>query len=77
MVAVSSDVDIYNTPVVAPPDGTTSNFHPGWSSVQIATIVVFSVTYFFATVSMVLRYVTSAVILRQWELDVSMLSSLV
>jgi hypothetical protein len=67
---MSSDVDIYNTPVVPPPDGQTSNFNPGWSGVQLATIIVFAVTYFLATVSMVMRYVTSAFVLRQWELDV-------
>ncbi|KAF7558271.1 hypothetical protein G7Z17_g113 [Cylindrodendrum hubeiense] len=66
-----STVDIYNSPVVAPPDGVTSNFDRGWSSVQMTTIIVFGVTYFLATVSLVLRYITSAVIVKQWELDVA------
>lgn len=66
----TSEVDIYNTAVVPPPDGVTSNFNRGWSDVQMATIIVFGVTYFLATVSMVLRYITSAVIARQWEIDV-------
>ncbi|KAH6972355.1 hypothetical protein BKA56DRAFT_116503 [Ilyonectria sp. MPI-CAGE-AT-0026] len=70
----TSEVDIYNTSVVPPPDGVTSNFNRGWSDVQMATIIVFGVTYFLATVSMVLRYITSAVIARQWEIDVVLIT---
>ncbi|KAK7403522.1 hypothetical protein QQX98_010700 [Neonectria punicea] len=40
----------------------------------MATIVVFGVTYFFATVSMVLRYITSGIIVRKWELDVVLIT---
>ncbi|KAM0420462.1 hypothetical protein ACHAPT_011754 [Fusarium lateritium] len=70
MDAISPDVDIYNTSVVPPPDGVTSNFNRTLSDVQLATIVVFGVTYFLATVSLILRYVTSLVVVREWELDV-------
>ncbi|KAH7131092.1 hypothetical protein EDB81DRAFT_696318 [Dactylonectria macrodidyma] len=70
----AGDIDIYTTPVVQPPEGETSNFNREWSSVQLATIIVFAITYFLATVSMVLRYITSAVIAKQWELDVVLIT---
>ncbi|KAM5380994.1 hypothetical protein ACJZ2D_003303 [Fusarium nematophilum] len=70
MDAISPDVDIYNTSVVPPPDGLTSDFDRTLSEVQLATIVVFGVTYFLATVSMALRYATSVLVVRAWELDV-------
>ncbi|UPK95843.1 hypothetical protein LCI18_006778 [Fusarium solani-melongenae] len=74
MDAISPDVNIYNTSVVPPPDGVTSNFDRTLSDVQIATIVVFSITYFFATVSMILRYITSVVVVQEWELDVVLIT---
>lgn len=70
MAGIGSDVDIYTTPVVPPPTGTTSNFDRPMSSVQLATIIVFGCTYFLATVSLALRYVTSAFIIKAVELDV-------
>ncbi|KAM5352625.1 hypothetical protein ACJ41O_005347 [Fusarium nematophilum] len=74
MDAISPDVDIYNTSVVPPPDGLTSDFDRTLSEVQLATIVVFGVTYFLATVSMALRYATSVLVVRAWELDVVLIT---
>ncbi|KAJ4319331.1 hypothetical protein N0V84_006416 [Fusarium piperis] len=74
MAAVGSDVDIYNTPVVPPPNGETSNFNRTLSDVQLTTIVVFGVTYFLATVSMVLRYITSFIVVGSLEFDVVLIT---
>jgi hypothetical protein len=70
MQALSPEVDIYTTPVLQPPDGVTSDFSRPISSVQLATIIVFSVTYFFATASLAIRYVTSVAVVRALEADV-------
>ncbi|KAJ3540210.1 hypothetical protein NM208_g5164 [Fusarium decemcellulare] len=74
MAAMSSDVDIYTTPVVPAPDGETSNFNRTLSSVQLATIIVFGVTYSLATISMILRYITSFVVVGALEIDVVLIT---
>lgn len=63
-------VNIYNTSVIPPPDGIESNFDRTLSSVQIATIAVFAVTYFLATLSLGIRYAISVLVVKEWELDV-------
>ena len=68
--AMDAAVNIYNTSVIPPPDGIVSNFDRTLSSVQIATIVVFAVTYFLATLSLGIRYATSVLVVKEWELDV-------
>ncbi|ROT42261.1 hypothetical protein SODALDRAFT_341750 [Sodiomyces alkalinus F11] len=65
-----SSIDIYNTPVVPPPEGVTPDFDPSWTQVQVATIIVFGVTYSLATATQVLRYITSTFIVKALELDV-------
>ncbi|VUC37417.1 unnamed protein product [Clonostachys rosea] len=74
MSTLSPDVDIYTTPVLQPPDGVTSDFSRPLSSVQLATIIVFSVTYFFATASLAIRYVTSVAVVRALEPDVVLIT---
>ncbi|KAH7192777.1 uncharacterized protein B0J16DRAFT_411449 [Fusarium flagelliforme] len=67
-------VKIYNTSVIPPPDGIVSNFDRTLSSVQIATIAVFAVTYFLATLSLGIRYATSVLVVKEWELDVVLIT---
>ncbi|KAK7213016.1 hypothetical protein V2G26_020194 [Clonostachys chloroleuca] len=74
MQALSPEVDIYTTPVLQPPDGVISDFSRPLSSVQLATIIVFSVTYFFATASLAIRYVTSVALVRALEADVVLIT---
>lgn len=61
--------DIYNTPVVLPPDGVESNFDPGLTQVQITTFVVFGVAFGLATISLAMRYISTTLIMKKWELD--------
>ncbi|KAF5018397.1 hypothetical protein F66182_9626 [Fusarium sp. NRRL 66182] len=70
MDTLGPDVNIYNTSVVPPPPGVESDFDRTISGVQIATIAVFAVTYFLATFTLGLRYATSALVVKEWELDV-------
>ncbi|KAF3764795.1 hypothetical protein M406DRAFT_331113 [Cryphonectria parasitica EP155] len=53
--------------VIPPPAGETAHFNDGFSDLQVALIVVNSVTYFFATVFMFLRFYTSAFINKRTE----------
>jgi hypothetical protein len=63
-------INIYNTSVIPPPDGITSNFDRTLSSVQLATITVFVVTFLLATFTLGIRYATSVLVVKEWELDV-------
>ncbi|KAF4442645.1 hypothetical protein F53441_11686 [Fusarium austroafricanum] len=74
MATLSSDVNIYNTSVVSPPLGQHSNFDRTLSDVQIATIAVFAATYFLAKVSLAIRYATSVLVVKKWELDVVLIT---
>ncbi|SCO03129.1 related to integral membrane protein [Fusarium fujikuroi] len=74
MATLDPGVNIYNTSVVLPPIGQESNFDRPLSDVQLATITVFAVTYFLATVSLALRYATSAQVVKEWELDVVLIT---
>lgn len=74
MSTIDHGVNIYNTSVVPPPVGQESNFDRPLSDVQLATITVFAVTYFLATISLVLRYATSALVVKEWELDVVLIT---
>ncbi|KAF4948493.1 hypothetical protein FSARC_13730 [Fusarium sarcochroum] len=74
MDSLGPDVNIYNTSIVPAPAGEISNFDRTLSDVQLATIVVFGVTYFLATVSLALRYATSLLVVREWELDVVLIT---
>jgi len=66
MATLDPGVNIYNTSVVPPPIGQESNFDRPLSNVQLATITVFAVSYFLATVSLALRYATSALVVKEW-----------
>ncbi|KAK7414394.1 hypothetical protein QQX98_006759 [Neonectria punicea] len=68
---MTNDSTIYNTGLVPPPEGVEPNFDVGWTSVQIWTVVVFGITFAFATASLVIRYVTSALIVKKLEADVA------
>ncbi|KAF7551756.1 hypothetical protein G7Z17_g4810 [Cylindrodendrum hubeiense] len=54
---------------MAPPDGKTSNFHAPYNSLQIATVIAFGVTYFFATVGLGLRYFQALKLVKKFEID--------
>ncbi|CZR47249.1 uncharacterized protein FPRO_08623 [Fusarium proliferatum ET1] len=74
MATLDPGANIYNTSVVPPPIGQESNFDRPLSDVQLATITVFAVTYFLATVSLALRYATSVLVVKEWELDVVLIT---
>lgn len=65
-----ADIDVYNTPVIPPPEGVTPDFDPSWLQVQVAIIAVFAVTYLLASVTQALRYITSLSIVKALELDI-------
>ncbi|CAF3578172.1 hypothetical protein SNK03_002779 [Fusarium graminearum] len=71
---MNHNVNIYNTSVIPPPHGQISNFDRSLSGVQLATIVVFAVTFFLATFTLALRYVTSVLVVKEWELDVVLIT---
>lgn len=56
---------------VLPRNSGPSNFSHGWTSVQVAIVVTFSITFTLSTASLVIRYVTSAIIVKKLEIDVS------
>jgi hypothetical protein len=62
-------MDLETTPGMTPPDGQTSHFNAPYNSLQIGTVVAFGVTYFFATVFVVLRYFQAFKLVRKVELD--------
>ncbi|KAG4288436.1 hypothetical protein FPRO06_06088 [Fusarium proliferatum] len=74
MATLNPGVNIYNTFVVPPPIGQESIFDRPLSDVQLATITVFAVTCFLTTVSLALRYATSALVVKEWELDVVLIT---
>ena len=61
---------IYDMPLEPPPEGVESNFDLGWTSVQVWTMVVFGIMFTLATASLVIRYVTSVVVVKKLEADV-------
>ncbi|KAI9896350.1 hypothetical protein N3K66_008522 [Trichothecium roseum] len=62
-------MDPYKAPVMPNPSGAPPDFHTALTDIQVAIIAVFSVTFFFATVSLVIRLFTVVRITRQFELD--------
>lgn len=54
-----------------PRNSGPSNFSHGWTSVQVAMVVTFSITFTLSTASLIIRYVTSATIVKKLEIDVS------
>ncbi|KAH7144031.1 hypothetical protein EDB81DRAFT_797215 [Dactylonectria macrodidyma] len=57
-----------------PPEGVTPNFDTGWTSVNMAALIVFSITFTLATITLAIRYFTSAFIVRKLELDVVLIT---
>ncbi|KAH7160034.1 hypothetical protein B0J13DRAFT_119537 [Dactylonectria estremocensis] len=57
-----------------PPEGVTPNFDTGWTTVNMAAVIVFSITFTLATVSLAIRYSTSAFIVRKLEVDVVLIT---
>ena len=45
-----------------------------YNSLQIGTVVAFSITYFFATFFLVLRYIQAVKIVKKFELDLAILT---
>lgn len=62
-------MDPYKVPVMPDPSGAPPDFHTALTDIQVAIIAVFSVTFFFATISLVIRLFTVVRITRQFELD--------
>ncbi|KAH6984995.1 hypothetical protein BKA56DRAFT_582085 [Ilyonectria sp. MPI-CAGE-AT-0026] len=59
---------------VLPRNSGPSNFSHGWTSVQVAMVVTFSITFTLSTASLVIRYVSSAVIVKKLEIDVILIT---
>ncbi|KAL2757321.1 hypothetical protein ACRALDRAFT_2100732 [Sodiomyces alcalophilus JCM 7366] len=63
------EIDIFTTPGMQPPDGQTSQFDGPYNLVQLANIIAFAITYFFATALLGLRYFQAVKIMKKIELD--------
>jgi hypothetical protein len=69
-------MDLATTPGMQPPAGQTSNFNEPWNSLQIGTVIAFSVTYFLATVFLALRYFLAVKLTKKIEVDLGKLTAL-
>ncbi|KAL4863941.1 hypothetical protein BDV12DRAFT_176867 [Aspergillus spectabilis] len=62
-------IDLTTTPGMAPPAGHTPQFDAPWNSVQVGSVIAFTVTYFFATVFLGLRYFQAFKLIQKIEVD--------
>ncbi|KAL2816432.1 hypothetical protein BDW59DRAFT_177366 [Aspergillus cavernicola] len=62
-------MDLATTPGMQPPEGQTSDFNAPHNSLQIGTIIAFSITYFLAAVCLGLRYFQAFKLIQKIELD--------
>lgn len=61
--------DLATTPGMPPPAGEVPQFDAPYNSLQIGTFIAFGITYFLATVVLVLRYFQAVKLIKKIELD--------